>query len=415
MKKSELIDKSKEFGFDLPEGITNKQMEQLLAIDYYSKHPEVQSWGMTRRIYDFFTPQLCFNYKDLKSTEQENILNSENWLAETKIDGCRMVVTFHPDYGFEFFSRDVSDITMLPNSYTDKILLVMNGLIKTPSSYKGAFKQSFILDGEVIVSDKNLDTTEQGGGFSVTELNATVSILGSSPERAIEIQMNGNTLKFYIFDCLEFDGKNLIELPLRDRRKYLNKLIDGIKYVTPFEIPESTTVNKAEFFDRLVAEGQEGVVLKNLDEKYYVSTSRKRNVQIKMKRSLSDSKNEDIDCFITGFVPPKKGSALDVKNLIGGVKVSLYLTEADGTETEHWIATVSGMTDGLRKKMTILDDEGKPSLNPEYLNKVIAVNGQDISSVSNRMSHARSDFLFRVDKKPTDCLQTREWLLSMVL
>ena len=398
------------------EGMTNKELESILGVDYFNQHPEVQTWGMRRRLFDLQNPQLCFNFKELKPDEQRNMLESDNWLAETKIDGCRVVIFYHPDYGFEFFSRDISELTFLPNNYTDKILMIKNNMVKFPSSYKGMFKQSFILDGEVLVSNKTLDTTSKGGTFSITELNATVSILGSLSERAREIQLEGNPLKFCIFDCLELGDTDLTKYPLRKRRECLYKLIDMIKDKTPFEIPESTINNKQAFFDKIVAEGGEGIVLKNLDEQYYATTSRNRKVQVKMKRTISDSKNEDIDCFISGSILPKKNSALHIQNLIGGIKVSTFIQEEDGTQTEHWVGTISGITDSLRRKMTSIDEEGNPTLNEEYYGKVLRVNGQDISSKNLRMSHCRAvDWIFRTDKTQSDCTLSREFLESQIM
>ena len=135
-----------------------------------------------------------------------------------------------------------------------------------------------------------------------------------------------------------------------------------------------------------------------------------------MKRTLTGSKNEDIDCFISGSIFPKKNSALAVQNLIGGIKVSCYVEEEDGTQVEQWIGTISGITDSLRRKMTILDDNDNPTLNPEYIGLVLACEGQDFSSKNNRMSHCRAiDWNFRVDKIDTDCILTREFIESQIL
>ena len=416
MKKEDLLAKAKELNVYIPEGSTNKEIEQLLGIDYFNKHPEVQTWGMRKRLFELSAPQLCFSFKNLKPEEQKNILNSETWIAETKIDGLRCICYHSKEYGFEFFSRDISESTFLPNCYTDKVLLIgKDGIVRTPASYRGMFKQSFILDAEVLVSNKTLDTTARGGTFSATELNATVSILGSHVERAIDIQLDGNPLKFYTFDMLEFDGVDLKDKPLKQRRAILEKLINNIKDVVPFELPESTVEGKQEFFDRIVAEGGEGTILKNIEEQYYATTSRKRHVQVKMKRTLSGSRNEDIDCFISGAILPKKNSALAVQNLIGGVKVSCFVEEYDGSTTEHWVGTISGITDSLRRRMTILDDNGNPTINPEYIGKVLACEGQDFSSKNSRMSHARSDFIFRTDKSTSDCILTREFIDSQIL
>ena len=141
------------------------------------------------------------------------------------------------------------------------------------------FNKSFILDGEVLVENKNLNTSNQGGGQSYTELNSTTAILGSNPDRAIEIQLEGNPLKFYIFDCLEVGDLDLTNQPLRTRKGYLKKLLDLIGDRVPFELPESHIENKQEFFDKVISQGGEGIVLKNLDETYYATTARKRHVQ----------------------------------------------------------------------------------------------------------------------------------------
>lgn len=418
MKKSDLLKHIEDKGIilDIDRKYTNKDLEFLLAEDYYKRNPQVQTWGMRKRLFNFQTPQLCFSFKELKPEEQKNVLTSEDWMAETKIDGFRCIVTYHPDFGFEFFSRDISEQTFLPNSYTDKILLIKNSIVKKPSSFKYMFNKSFILDGEVLVENKNLNTSNQGGGQSYTELNSTTAILGSNPERALEIQLEGNPLKFYIFDCLEVGDLDLTNQPLRTRKGYLKKLLDLIGDRVPFELPESHIENKQEFFDKVISQGGEGIVLKNLNETYYATTARKRHVQIKMKRSLSEVSNEDMDCFISGSILPKKNSALHVENLIGGIKVSVFLKEEDGSETEHWIGTISGITDSLRRRMTVLDEEGNPTLNPEYYGKVLAVNGQDISSKNLRMSHCRAlDWNFRIDKSISDCIVERSFIESQIL
>jgi ATP-dependent DNA ligase len=264
--------------------------------------------------------------------------------------------------------------------------------------------------------NKNLDATKHGGGFSTTELNATVSILGGGADRARELQLEGNPLQFFVFDCLEFGDKDLKVLPLRERRVYLEKLINTLEDKVPFKIPDCTVFNKMKFFDDIVSGGGEGIVLKSLEQPYFVSTARKRFVQVKLKRQVTGDSNEDLDVFISGSFLPKKNSALDVENLIGGIKVSVMLREDDGTESEYWIGSVSGITDSLRRQMTTLDNEGKPTLNPDYLGKVITVTGQDVSSANMRLSHCRcTSWNIRTDKNQSDCVFLRSKLLEQIL
>jgi hypothetical protein len=47
--------------------------------------------------------------------------------------------------------------------------------------------------------------------------------------------------------------------------------------------------------------------------------------------------------------------------------------------------------------------EGKITLNPEFLGKVVEICGQDVSSKSSRLNHSRI-IRFRPDKPKEDCI-----------
>lgn len=397
-------------------------LEYELALYVIKNNPVLDTWGLRRRL-EYEAPMLCYSYKDLKPEERESIINSPRWIAEPKIDGLRCVTCYHPQVGFEFFSREFSIENFLPNCYTNKILLIKNGIVRTPQSYVQYFPFNFVIDCEVVSTNKNLDTTAYGGNGvqTLTELNATTAILGSEPERAHALQIDQGGLKFYAFDIMYLGNKDLRDLPLEQRKEYLKKVVDYINATTPFELITVVQENKKEFYDHIVADGGEGVVLKNLDEKYHSCNARKRNVQVKMKRTMTEALNkegeaQDIDAFISGFVPPTKSSSF--QHLIGGVKVSVYLENEDGTEDEHFIGVVSGIPHKLKEEMTTINDKGKPELNPEFLGKVIAIDGQDVSAKNLRFAHCRAvdkKWNFRIDKNQYMCKLTRKFLESQVL
>ena len=54
MKKSDLLKHIEDKGLLslVEEKMTNKELEQILGIDYYNNNPDIQSWGMRRRVYD---------------------------------------------------------------------------------------------------------------------------------------------------------------------------------------------------------------------------------------------------------------------------------------------------------------------------------------------------------------------------
>ena len=72
----------------------------------------------------------------------------------------------------------------------------------------------------------------------------------------------------------------------------------------------------------------------------------------------------------------------------------------------------------LRKKMSITDKEtGKPTLNPEYLNKVLTIDGFSITK-GLKYSHAKVenwDTAWRPDKTPEMCTVNEELLRLQIL
>ena len=406
----------------------NVDLEMVLSDHILKETPELKTWGITRRL-ELESPMLCYSFKDLKPEEREEIVKSPRWVAEQKMDGVRCLVSYHPQEGFEFYSRDVSVDTWLPVSYTPKLLLQKDGVFRRPDEFKGSIPFNFVIDCELIADNKNLDTSLYGGSGvrTFTELNATVAIMGSDPERAHSIQREQGGLSFFAFDIIHLGSKDLRDLPLEQRRVYLEKVIKTIEPITPFQIVAQERDNKKAYYDKITEEGKEGVVLKNLDEKYYSVDARKRKVQVKWKRSMTEALEKagmapDIDVFISGFVPPLKNSSL--QHLIGGVKVSVYLTDEEtGEMYEHWVGVVSGIPHGLKNEMTILDQDGKPTLNPSFKDRVITVDAQDISSKSLRFSHCRAvdscgnkdKWIFRDEKPKYSCKLSKKFLLSQIL
>ena len=131
---------------------------------------------------------------------------------------------------------------------------------------------------------------------------------------------------------------------------------------------------------------------------------------------MEEAHGKDIDVFISGFSEsdPNRGHA----DFIGGIKVSVFLKNSNGYKQEHHIGTVSGLSMDLRRKMTIIGEDGKPVLNPEWLDKVIVINGQSISPQSKRFSHctlADPIHFSRPDKTKFDCEIEEDFLLANII
>lgn len=177
------------------------------------------------------------------------------------------------------------------------IALVKNGEVNLSSRNSKSFNEKFyplydelktlaidvVLDGEIV------SLNEQG--------KADFGSLQSWRSEA------DGDLVYYVFDILWYDGRNLINLPLHQRREILQSVLpvsDSIRLSENFE------TNGIEFFKLAEEMSLEGIMAKRSDSKYFPGTRSKDWLKIK-----TESRQEVI---IGGFTKnensPKKFSSL---------------------------------------------------------------------------------------------------------
>jgi DNA ligase-1 len=157
--------------------------------------------------------------------------------VEWKLDGVRLQVHRHGD-AVRLFTRNLNDVThRLPE--------VVDIVRSLPA-------RSVVLDGEVIglhdEDDRPHLFQDVMAGFG-REDHQTRSL----------------SLRPFFFDCLHLDGIDLIDRPLSERQEALSKAVG------PLRMPGIVTDDAdqaAEFLDRTLAAGHEGVVVKGLSTTY---------------------------------------------------------------------------------------------------------------------------------------------------
>lgn len=337
-------------------------------------------------------PQLCRRIKDLKPEQQELIWTSSDWIAERKIDGCRMLLLYNATEGrFHFYSRNNSITDYLPQDYSDNIFV---------TSDRFSYHKNFVLDCEIISTNPEVETNIQ----CLTQLQSTAAILALDPKTSIPVQKK-NPLKFIIFDCL-VDGERLINQPWTIRHLHateLYKLLKEADFCCELnEVIENTSDNiyaKREFFEKYISENGEGVVLKNKNAVYHATSSRTIDC-VKVKRSTSDTLTKDLDAFVTDYVVGKDDTRNS--NMVAGFVFSIKLEKSDGVITTHPIAVCSNVSDFVKEDATVIEDNGTVKLNPSYYGRVATLQGQNISARNLRLTHAVID-CWRFDKDANGC------------
>ena len=349
--------------------------------------------------------QLCRRIQTLKESDQQKVWESDDWIAEEKVDGNRMALLWDADEKqFHFFSRNNSMVDYLPQDYKDTIYITADNF---------DYDKNFVLDAEVISTSSNIETNDTQ---CLTQLQSTSALLALNPDDSIAIQRN-DPLKFIVFDCLYHD-ESYMDKPWIERHKQTELLCNKLKeYNFNCELNpviENTEYNKnkkREFFDELIDNQKEGIVLKNKYAKYHATSSRTIDC-VKVKRSTSDSLTNDIDAFITDYVVGNDDTRNE--NMVVGFIFSVRLEKEDGTIVNHNIAVCSNISDCIKEDATVIDDNGNVSLNNDYYFRVATLRGQNISARNMRLTHAVID-TWRLDKSADGCEVLKESELKKLI
>jgi bifunctional non-homologous end joining protein LigD len=200
-----------------------------------------ENWLLIKRTDDAEPGAPPRKYKPMLATSEEHVPHRDDWSFEVKFDGYRALAYVH---GGEcrLESRNDQDLT-------ERFAPVAKEIVKaTKSPYA-------VLDGEVC------RLNPQGrASFS-------------------ELQQGTGPLVYYAFDLLELDGEPVVDLPLADRRRRLERLLDERNMVVRFS--ESFDDGDA-LLAAAEAQGIEGIMAKRLQSRY--QPGRRTRDWLKIKR-----------------------------------------------------------------------------------------------------------------------------------
>lgn len=285
------------------------------------------------------------NSNHLKKIEE--ILKSNEYLAEEKIDGCHYMIV-----GFRFFSTE--GIEKTGNYPHLRDFLVNLGM------------PNLILDGEINYPEKTSQFCTR--------------VTGASPDVAIAFQNEYAPIHYTMWDMIRTPrGTWLLNEPLWKRRKLLEefyeRFIKGTS-IAPYVHLTTTNYNdKKNFYNELIMAGKEGIVLKRLDSLYIMG---KKPMWQWMKLKQKD----EADFFITGYDDATaKYSGNNIENWpywreINGILVpvtkyyynnwigALQLSAFVNGEVRQ-ICTCSGMSEEQREQIS--------NNRKEFLNRVVKI------------------------------------------
>lgn len=362
-----------------PAGMSVKQMEEALSHAYWEQSHPGEEYP------DQFDPMLAKDATKNSPEDIDKMFSPDNYVAQEKINGMRSILNISGSGKVNMTSRSRSKKDYMFTPHNEKVF-GFNHDINNPLGKK------IVLDGELFSTVTEIDT---GKEVTYSPLQAVVALTHAETSKSLSLQEKyNNPLVYKAFDCLFFDGEDIQSLPYTERYKKCQDAVAALIEANPelpIEcVPLEEFTSAYQLFRSHVDKGHEGVMMKRKDFTYQQG-----------KRSADMSKLKgvvDVDGFITGIVPASEDKAF--KDLIGGFEFSAYV---DGKP--QVIANVSNIPMKIRQEATILKD-GRPQLNPDYLNRCAALVGQEFGK-NGRMGSARIS-VWRDDKDPEDCQLTAE-------
>jgi len=321
-----------------------------------------------------------------KGVEPEKIpFTNPNYIWEEKYDGDRrfLWITENKNYNT---SRSKSKKTNLPVDKTDNVPHLRDLDL---SKFNGT-----ILDGEFI----------HPKGFEYVR-----KIMGSLPERAIQLQEEYGYIEYILYDLPVYLGEDISNKPLHLRKEILKNIYKSIdsKYIKLAKKIKGNEEEIKQQFAEIVKNGGEGLVGKDINSPYRLSNEKcqpcLKNWWVKVKKEFNgdfvvmdydepkreyDGKTDlDIWPYWENNEPVTKYYAL---GWIGAIKFGEYM---NGELVERGSVS-SGLTEHMREEIT--------NHKENYLGKVIEIDAMERDKKSLNLRHPVF-VRFRDDKDAKDC------------
>lgn len=172
--------------------------------------------------------------------EIDKPFNSKDYIYEIKYDGVRVLVYVSPKK-IKIINRNLNDMTYL---FPELDVL------------KNKVTKKVIFDGEII--------SEKDGKPSFSKLQERLHLKNKSKIKKLSME---EPITLVAFDIL-YEDKNLIDLPLIQRKNYLNKYEDDDLFIKSFYVEEKGK----ELFKKIQKLDLEGIIAKKKNGKYYINT-----------------------------------------------------------------------------------------------------------------------------------------------
>eukprot|EP00257_Ricinus_communis_P020858 XP_015580202.1 DNA ligase 6 [Ricinus communis] len=223
------------------------------------------------------------------------LFQDKAFTCEYKYDGQRAQIHKLPNGSIRVFSRNGDETT---SRFPDLINIIEESCKPTAVT--------FIVDAEVVAVDRK-------NGHKLMAFQELSSRERGSKDSSITLNKIKVQICVFVFDVMFANGEQLLELPLRQRRKYLKDLF-GDERKGYFEYAKETTVEACDasltnditetkinsFLENALRSSCEGIMVKTLDDHAEYSPSKRTDTWLKVKRDYVEELNNSLDLVPIG-------------------------------------------------------------------------------------------------------------------
>lgn len=232
--------------------------------------------------------------KRIKPEELSNYDNGE-WIAERKYDGTRILMTITKHKISMINRRDIEKIMQYPEFLNARECL--NDDV-----------DEIVLDGELIVND---------------DFNLLAKRDHLTDKMKIKLMSMKYPATYMVFDVLEVNGVDVRNRPLIERKRILRQFVRNTDNIKIVEYVEN---GFKEFFDWVINDGGEGIMLKKKSSPYLDCRS---DLWLKVK------KEETVDVKVLGYEEGDEHGALITELGKVSLKSKAFLTQYLELSNKH--------------------------------------------------------------------------------
>lgn len=303
------------------------------------------------------------NVSPMLVAENVQVFADEKYLYELKWDGERCIAFLDPKHGTDL--RNKRNVRMLSK------------VLELSMLHQRAGKRC-VLDGELLCLVDNKPS------FPDIQRRSMMS-----DRYKIELEMKLHPASFIAFDCLYYDGEDLMSLPLAERKEYLRQAVTDSAQMAVSRIFEADYA--LNLFQLTQEQGLEGIVAKKKDSLYF--PGKRTKSWLKMKHMMDD------DFVVCGYI--RKANRM----------VSLVLGQYCGEELVykgHVTLGVGGIAFAQIQAQPTVSELRFTNPSPEdertvWLNPVLVCTVQFMHHTKNGGMRQPVFKGLRMDKLPNEC------------